>query len=70
MSHYKGTQWYSALETKYKAEIAEAKAVLETYFLNSVGIGEHSDLLIEFDKWVEQLASAEEKLEALEKNYA
>jgi len=70
MSHYKGTQWYSALEAKYKAEIAEAKAVLETYFLNSVGIGEHSDLLIEFDKWIEKLASAEEKLEALEKNYA
>lgn len=64
---YIGNPYFDALEAKYIAQIKEAKAVLQTYFQNSVGIGEHSDLLPEFDKWVEQLASAEEKLIALRK---
>ena len=64
---YIGNPYFDALEAKYIAEIKEAQAVLATYFQNSVGIGEHSDLLPEFDKWVEQLASADEKLQALRK---
>ena len=64
---YIGNPYFDALEAKYIAQIKEAKAVLQTYFQNSVGIGEHSDLLPEFDKWVEQLSSAEEKLIALRK---
>ena len=64
---YIGNPYFDALEAKYIAQIKEAQAVLQTYFQNSVGIGEHSDLLPEFDKWVEQLASAEEKLIALRK---
>jgi hypothetical protein len=63
---YKGNPYYDALEAKYIAEKKEALAVLQTYFQNSVGIGEHSDLLPEFDKWINKLASAEEKLQALE----
>jgi hypothetical protein len=39
---------------------------LHTYFTNSVGIGEHSDLIEEFDKQLDKLAAAQEKLEALE----
>jgi triacylglycerol esterase/lipase EstA (alpha/beta hydrolase family) len=62
---YRGNPYYDALEAKYIAQIKEAQAVLQTYFQNSVGIGEHSDILPEFDKWIEQLASAEEKLQAL-----
>ena len=64
---YIGNPYYDALEAKYIAQIKEAQAVLQTYFQNSVGIGEHSDLLPEFDKWVDQLASADEKLQALRK---
>lgn len=59
-----------ALELKYRAEIAEAKAVLETYFKRTVGIGEHSDLLTEFDTWIEKLANAEDKLESLKTNFS
>ena len=47
---YIGNPYYDALEAKYIAQIKEAQAVLQTYFQNSVGIGEHSDLLPEFDK--------------------
>ena len=64
-----GIAFYQALELKYKAEILECKAVLSVYFNNSTGIGEHSDLLLEFDKWIQKLADAEGKLESLIKNY-
>ena len=40
----------------------EAEAVLDTYFNNSVGIGEHSDIPDEVNKWVEKLATAEDAL--------
>ena len=63
---YIGNPYYDALEAKYIAQIKEAQAVLQTYFQNSVGIGEHSDLIEEFDKQLDKLASAQEKLEALE----
>ena len=46
---------------------AEAEAVLETYFNNSVGIGEHSDIPEEIYRWVDKLASAEDALVVLER---
>ncbi len=61
-----GMNYREALVLKYKAEIAEAEAILNTYFNSSVGIGEHSDLLIEFDKWIEKLANAKDKLNTIE----
>ena len=66
---YKGNIWVEALASNYEAEIKVAKATLQVYFKNSVGIGEHSDLVEEFDKHIEALASAEEKLETLRRNF-
>jgi hypothetical protein len=59
------TLLYEALELKYRAQIAEAKATLSIYFENSVGIGEHPQHLEEIDKLISQLADAQDKLEAL-----
>jgi methylaspartate ammonia-lyase len=56
---------YRALEAKYEAQIAEAKATLSIYFESSVGIGEHPQHLEEMDKFVSQLADAQDKLEVL-----
>ena len=42
---------------------------LHIYFTNSVGIGEHPDLLMEVDKYVEMLESATGKLEVLNKYF-
>ena len=56
---------YEALESKYLAQIAEAKATLAIYFESSVGIGEHPQHLEEMDKFVAQLAEAEDKLQIL-----
>jgi len=57
---------YTALEKKYEAQVAEAKATLEIYFNNAVGIGEHPQMLEEMDKYVELLAAANDKLANLE----
>jgi hypothetical protein len=56
---------YQAAVAKYQAQKAEALATLTIYLNGSVGIGEHSDLLAEVDKYTELLANAEDKLEVL-----
>ncbi len=56
---------YEALEAKYQAQIAEAKATLAIYFESSVGIGEHPQHVEEMDKFIAQLADATDKLESL-----
>ena len=62
-----GENYYSALVMKYQYQMQEAKANLALYFSGSnlAAIGEHSDLLAEHDRWVEQYASAKDKLECL-----
>ena len=53
----------------YNAQKAEAIAHLEILFKNSVGIGEHTDILGEIDKWVKSLAEADENIETLRKHF-
>ena len=64
-----GKLYFEALVKKYEAQIMEARATLHTYFHSSVGIGEHSDMLEEFDKHMENLAAAEDKLEKLHRHF-
>jgi len=58
-----------ALQKKYEAEIAVAKATISVYMDKSVGIGEHPQFVHEIDKQLEAIATAEEKLETLHKHY-
>ena len=60
---------YKALISHYKAQRDEAIATLEVYFNNSIGIGEHSNILDELKKWTIKLSEAQEALDALEKNF-
>lgn len=62
-----GQNYVSALKKKYEYQMEEAKANLALYFSNQnlAAIGEHSDLLTEHDRWVEQYANAKDKLESL-----
>ena len=60
-------KYVSAAVAHFEGKKLEAEAVLDTYFNNSVGIGEHSELPSEIYKWVERLASAEDALLALER---
>ena len=59
----------NAAKKKYEAQIEEALATLHIYFNNSVGIGEHPDLLAEVDKYVGMLESASGKLSVLKKYF-
>ena len=60
---------YNALELKYKSDIATARATVQIYFNNSVGIGEHPQQLEEMDKQIELIASAQDKLDNLQKHF-
>tara|TARA_B100000424_G_scaffold152456_1_gene116401 strand:+ start:181 stop:426 length:246 start_codon:yes stop_codon:yes gene_type:complete len=53
----------------YKAQKSEAIAHLEILFKNSVGIGEHTDILVEVKKWTESLSQAEENIQSLINNF-
>ena len=58
-------KYAAASKAHFTAVKLEAEAVLDTYFNNSVGIGEHSDIPDEVNKWVEKLATAEDALEVI-----
>ena len=53
----------------YNAQKAEAIANLDVLFKNSVGIGEHTDLLTEVKKWTESLSQGEENIQSLKNNF-
>lgn len=60
-----GRNYINALRKRYEADMEEAKANLALYTTNLTGIGEHSDLLEEHDKWVDKYTNSKDKLESL-----
>jgi len=58
-----------ALIIKYEGEIAEAKANIQVYLANPVGIGEHPDIVSAMDTQIEKMAHAEEKLLAVRNHF-
>ena len=60
---------YIAIKNRYISEMTEAKAVLEIYFNNPVGIGEHSQILEEMNKQLEKISSANGKLQQLHASF-
>ena len=63
------THLAKALATKYEAEIAQAKATIEIYLDNSVGIGEHPQHIEEMDKLLTKISNAQENLDTLGKHF-
>lgn len=55
-----------ALRAKYIAQRLEAIATLEVYTSNSVGIGEHPQIIEEMDKLVRTVADMNGYLDALD----
>ena len=53
----------------YQAQKTEALAHLDLLFNDATAIGEHTDLLTEVKKWTESLATAEDCLSTLDKNF-
>ena len=56
----------NALILKYQGEIAAAKANIQVYLTNPVGIGEHPDLIAAIDSEMDKAAEAWDKLTFLE----
>jgi len=56
----------SALKAKYFGQIEEARANIEIYLENPVGIGEHPEIIDAIDTQISKLAEAQEKFQALE----
>jgi len=59
-----------ALIRKYEYERDMAIANLQTYFENSVGVGDHSDLIEAMDEQLCHLAMAEDKLKTVIQYFA
>ena len=53
----------------YEAKKSRALSTIKLYVQEPVGIGEHSEVQAEIEKWVEELASADEALEVLKKYF-
>ena len=62
-------QMLDALRSKYDASYKEAAATLRVYMESPVAIGEHPQHIEEMDKLIDAMATASDKLEALEKAY-
>lgn len=58
-----------ALKAHYVAKRLKAIATLDVYFNNSVGIGEHPQIIDEMDNLVRQIADAEGCLDVLNSNF-
>ena len=69
MSNIDHTPQYKALEAIYEGEIAKAEANLSVYFKNSVGVGEHPDIIDVMNQQIEKLAQAQDKLKVLKDLY-
>ena len=59
------SKYHKAAMSYFQAKVDEAEAVLHTYMHDSVGIGEHSEILKEIIKWTKELAEAQECLATL-----
>ena len=62
-------QLIQAAMDSYQAQRTEALAHLDILFNDSVGIGEHTDLLTEVKKWTDSLSQAEDNLNVLRENF-
>lgn len=51
-----------ALIVYYEGQIKVAKANIEIFLENSVGVGEHNDIVETIDKEIAKIADAEDKL--------
>ncbi len=62
-------QLIKAAIDSYQAQRTEALATLDILFNDATALGEHTDLLTEVKKWTESLATAEDCLETLKRNF-
>jgi hypothetical protein len=69
MIRTKASPLMKALGKRLEGEIAVAEANVNVYIENSVGIGEHPDVVEAIETQIEKIASADEKLQILKKYF-
>ena len=62
-------QIINALRKKYEGDIELAKANVSIFLRQSVGVGEHPDIMATIDLEVEKIAEAEDKLVVLQQHF-
>ena len=62
-------QLIKAARMHAEGEYERAKTNIMVYMEQSVGIGEHSELLVEINKWTHKLAEADENLTVLKQYF-
>ena len=60
----------TALRGEAEGNIAKAKANVEVYLHNPVGIGEHPDVLGAIQEQLDIIAHEEERIEVLDKHFS
>lgn len=60
---------FKALIKKLEGEIAIAEANINVYLNQSVGIGEHPDIVEAIETQVEKIATADEKISTIKKYF-
>ena len=61
---------FNALVTEAIGNINKAKANVEIYLHNPVGIGEHPDVLAAIQEQLDIIAHEEERIEVLDKHFS
>jgi len=59
-----------SLISHYEAQKNEALAVIDLYLNNSVGIGDHSNILEELKQWTTKLSEAQENIAVLHQHFS
>ena len=59
----------TSLLEQAQGEISKAKANVEIYLHNPVGIGEHSDILAAIQDQLDVIAKAEERIDVINKHF-
>ena len=59
----------TSLLEQAQGEISKAKAIVEIYLHNPVGIGEHSDVLGAIQDQLDVIAKAEERIDVINKHF-
>ena len=61
---------FVALKKKLQGDIAVHKTNIDVYMNNTVGIGEHIDIVETVEKELDKLSAAEDKLDTLINNFS
>jgi hypothetical protein len=63
-------QLIAGLKARYNGDIGAARANVQVYLTNPVGIGEHPDIISAIDQELSKIAEAEDKLMALDQHFS